>query len=133
MLKRLYQLQPDGLVSVLERGVQMELEAGLEELHLLGNPFAVSRETVQDEQLRDEVEEHQRTRPCTEGYMLASGLHLETSAHRALNIERLLLIYLKMSLFFILECGNCTHIFQTVDRLVDIGGEALGHPVRLDG
>ena len=122
MLKGLNQLQPDGLVSVLERGEQVELKARLEELHLLWYAFPVSRETVQDEQLGDEVEEDQCTRSRTEGYMLASGLHLETSTHRTLNKERLLLIDLKMSLLFIFQRSNRSHIFQTVNSLVDIGG-----------
>ena len=77
----------------------MQFEARLVIIHLAGQALAIMLEAVQDEELRDEVEEDERASARTEGHMRASWLDLEASAHRPLNVVNLLLIELVMSFF----------------------------------
>lgn len=78
----------------------MQFEARLVIVHLTGQALAFVLEAVQDEELRDEVEEDERTSSRTEGHMCTSWLELKASAHRTLNVVNLLLVELVMSFFF---------------------------------
>jgi len=64
----------------------VQLKARLEELaHLLRQVLLLQR--VDEKQLCDEVKEDQRARASAESHMLSTGLSLEASAHRTLDVE----------------------------------------------
>ena len=130
MLQCFDQLEPDRLVSALERGVEVQLEAGLEELHLFGKASAFLRKAVEDEELGDQVKEDERTGACTEGHMRARWRELEAAAHRALDVIDFLFIKLVMSPFLGLQSAHRTDILLAQHGSVDVRGEALWLVIR---
>ena len=67
--------------------------------------------------------------------MLASGLQLETAAHRSLDVEGLLLVEFILSCVIFISIESCdgTHIFDPYHTVMDSGGEPFGHLVGFHG
>ena len=68
----------------------MELEAFLEEVHFLWQSFSISLECVQDEKLRDKVDEDESSCAGAESHMRACWLQLETTSHWTLDVVHLI-------------------------------------------
>ena len=127
--KGLDQVKTNRLLPVLEGNIEMELEAWLEEVHSRGDRLALLLEDVEEKKLRNEVKEDKHTCSCTKGHMLSIWLHLQTTAHRTLDVEHALFVGrdgLYIGVDSVRSDFACT-------SSVDTCGKAFGHIVGLEG
>lgn len=80
------------MFPTLERAIEMELEAGLEEVYLLQHclRFGFAIESVQDEEVSDEIDEDEGASACTESHMLSGRLELKATTHGTFDVVHLI-------------------------------------------
>jgi len=90
-LESFAQLEPDRLIRISERDVEVELKIvfELQELWVDFIFLHFALENVSHEQMSDQVYEDQRTRACAERNVQTARFDLEASAHWSLNVEHL--------------------------------------------
>ena len=109
----------------------MELEAfAVESLHLLGQIFAVSLESIADNQLRDEVDEHKGSCTGAESDMDSFTIQLQSASHWSLDEELLAF----SGLADVIHLDAIAAIDQSLKsiRLVNAGGQSFRHIVGLE-